>query len=73
MGLSQRPKLHQSFPNNEWIILLICVQEPVCPDVQMKVSLLMSLMSLQGSPACGGVTSSPAVAGEVALTFRQAC
>jgi len=31
--------------------------------MQMKVVLLMSLLSFQGSSACGGVTSSPAVAG----------
>jgi len=31
--------------------------------VQMKAALLMSLLSFQGSSACGGVTSSPVVAG----------
>ena len=40
--------LSGSFPKNKWIILLRCVEEPVYPGVQMKASLLMSLLSLQG-------------------------
>ena len=33
-----------SFPTNDWLILLICAQEPVYIDMQMEVVLLMSLL-----------------------------
>ena len=39
----------RSFPKNEWMSILTCVQGPIYPDLQMKMSLLMSLPSFQGS------------------------
>jgi hypothetical protein len=73
-----------SFPENEWKILLNSFQEPMGITVKMKMPLPMSLLSFppgrrpygpeaRGSSACGGVTSCPAVDGEVAQSFRQPC
>jgi len=45
-GSSQIPG---NFPKNGWIILLGSVQEQVYMGVQMKVILLMSLLSFQSS------------------------
>ena len=38
-------EISRSLPKNEWIILITCVQEPVEIGVQMKVLMLMSLLS----------------------------